>query len=408
MCFSENGKLDKVAWFISVFLFSSSIIFESYSWGKIVLIFGAVVLFFIDSFLNHAKYYFRFSSIHKFILLLFLFTLMSSVWAVRPLESLQKAYSYFQILIFVSIIYNHFIVYDDEENLLSVLKWSSYVISVYSIIFYGYSFIIRMITTGIRIENSYTNINTIGMLASFGIILKIDEIIRNKSIGFDVFLCIPNFVMLLATQSRKALLLLVFGVFMVLIFRNLNNRRKLNSIIKFSAITLFAVIAVLLMARLEIFSGINSRMVSLFALFTGQGRVDNSAFLRDTFIHVGFEIFKKNPIVGVGVGCPRFLNEMMSGYDTYLHNGFIEVLAGGGIIGFMIYYGSYFYLFCNFFRFRKQREILFPICLLLTILFFFRDFAMVSMYDKSMFFFFLIPFIFVDHLKFKSKYKQEM
>lgn len=408
MCFSENGKLDKVAWFISVFLFSSSIIFESYTWGKIILILGAAFLFLIDSFINHAKYSFRFSSIHKFILLLTLFSLMSSVWAVRPLESLQKAYSYFQILIFVSIIYNHFIVYDDEENLLSVLKWSSYVISVYSIIFYGYDFIIRMITMGVRIENSYTNINTIGMLASFGIILKIDEIIRNKRIGLDIILCIPNFVMLLATQSRKALLLLVFGVFMVLVFRNLHNRKILNSIIKVSAISLLAILAVILLARLEIFSGINSRMISLFALFTGKGRVDNSAYLRDTFIHVGLDIFKQHPIVGVGIGCPRFLNELMSGYDTYLHNGFIEALAGGGIVGFLIYYGSFFYLLYNFIRYRKQGGLLYPICFLLTLLLLFRDFAMVSMYDKSMFFFFLIPFIFVDHLKIMDKYKPEI
>lgn len=45
------------------------------------------------------------------------------------------------------------------------------------------------------------------MLAAFGIVIQVDDILREKRIGIETILCIPDFMMVIATQSRKALLI---------------------------------------------------------------------------------------------------------------------------------------------------------------------------------------------------------
>lgn len=105
---------------------------------------------------------------------------LSSIWGISAKDSLTKTFTYIQILICMSIVYNHFNKFDNVTPLIEVVKWSSYVISIYSIMYYGLNFVISMMTSGVRLDNSYSNINTIGMLAAFGIIIQIDDILREK------------------------------------------------------------------------------------------------------------------------------------------------------------------------------------------------------------------------------------
>ena len=126
--------------------------------------------------------------------------------------------------------------------------------------YYGLDFIIKMITSGVRLENSYTNINTIGMFAAIGIIIQLDEMKKNHKFYVSTVFCVPAFMMVIATQSRKALLILIIGSVMVLIFRSVKKGRALLNILKIIIIICGIFVVLKYASGLTIFSGINKRM----------------------------------------------------------------------------------------------------------------------------------------------------
>lgn len=199
----------------------------------------------------------------------------------------------------MSIVYNHFYKFENINQLLSILKWASYIISIYSLVYYGYDFIVSMMKSGVRIDNTYTNINIIGMYAAIGIVIQIDEIVRNKRFKISSIFCIPSFIMVIATQSRKALLMLIIGILLDLIIHNLQNKKFITNLIKIVVIILSAVFILSFLSNFEIFDGINSRMDYLVSMFTGKGDIGASARTRKNMIELGIQIFKENPILAL-------------------------------------------------------------------------------------------------------------
>lgn len=385
-------KANKLVWLLTTFFFSAITIFESYTWGKFLLAAAVMLIFFVDVIIEKGIYHFHIGAYHKFIAVFTIYILLSTIWGISRQDCITKFSTFVQILVLMSVIYNHYYRFDNVESLLNVVKWSSYIISIYSIFYYGLDFIIKMATAGTRIENSYTNINTIGMLAAIGIILQIDEILRKHKVTPAIIFCVPSFGMVISTQSRKALLILVIGVFMVFISRNHKKGRVLKNIIGIVLIVVAGIILLKVLSSVEIFAGINERMKVLLAVFSENGNMGDLS-MRKKLISLGVEIFKKNPIFGIGIGCPHIIAKQKLGYDAYLHNGFVECLAGGGIVGFVIYYFSYVYLIFKLYKYRKYKDSLFSICLILIIIFLFRDYAMVSMYSKVTYFYFMISFL---------------
>ena len=137
----------------------------------------------------------------------------------------------------------------------------------------------------------------------------------------------------------------------------------------------------------------------IVAAFTGNGTVGASFSTRQKLIELGWSIFKEHPLVGIGIGCPHVIANQVLNFDAYLHNGFVEILAGGGIIGFILYYSSYVYIFYNLFKYRNYKDESYVLCVILALIFLFRDYAMVSMYSKITYFYFLIFFIYIQILK---------
>lgn len=99
-------------------------------------------------------------------------------------------------------------------------------------------------------------------------------------------------MMAIATQSRKALLMMVIGILLVLISRNLSSGKLVRNIIKIIIIIVIALLVLKTLSGMEIFSGINQRMEYLVAMFTGKGEIGNSAMLRQQLIDLGIEMFK--------------------------------------------------------------------------------------------------------------------
>ena len=88
---------------------------------------------------------------------------------------------------------------------------------------------------------------------------------------------------------------------------------------------------------------------------------------------------------------------------TYLHNNYVELLAGGGIVGFAVFYSMYGYLIVNFIRKRRVAEPMKNLCIIIVVLLLVMDVALVSYYSKDLYFILMIPFLEIDKLSKKEE-----
>ena len=77
--------------------------------------------------------------------------------------------------------------------------------------------------------------------------------------------------------------------------------------------------------------------------------------------------FWQKPILGHGIDSFRTLYGMLGGMETYSHNNFIEMLVSGGVVGFIIYYSIYVYIFKAMWRTTFIEKDSFSMCLFVII-----------------------------------------
>ena len=134
-------------------------------------------------------------------------------------------------------------------------------------------------------------------------------------------------------------------------------------------------------------------MARLLADFIGEGTVDNSTQLRQEFIQIGIRQFKETPIFGIGMGSSYVLTKMYTGHSTYLHNNFVEMLASGGILGFVVFYSMHAYVLYQLWKKRHKNDPLTDVCLTLLLIYILADYGTVSYYTKETYFLFMICFL---------------
>ena len=114
---------------------------------------------------------------------------------------------------------------------------------------------------------------------------------------------------------------------------------------------------------------------------------------------MGLNAFKESPILGIGLDNARLLTRATYGFDHYLHNNFVELLADTGLLGFCSYYSMYLYCFYNFIKLFKTHDRELFACITILVLRLVLDYGMVSYYYKENYFFLLIIFIRISQIK---------
>lgn len=398
--FKRLSMTEKLIWFFTLTFFCSFTIFEQYSWGRYVLLGVTFIIAIFSVFNGKNRYNYVISSFHYHCFAFIAFTLMSATWGMNFNDSIVKGVTLIEILFCLFFVNNYFYYRDDGAyQLLSIVKWASYIISIYSLLFYGIEYILEMVENGARIGNEYTNINTIGMLAAIGITIQIDQIFANRRFMLSALFCAPSFYMLIATQSRKAFVMLIGGVVLSAIIRNVDSKNGLKTALRIVLIALGSYLLIRQVLKLPIFGAILNRIDKLIAAITGEGDIDHSAMLRRSMVEIGMRQFKKTPILGIGIGCSHLIVKPVLGLDTYLHNNFVELLACGGIVGTGIYYSFYLDIFYKFSKFRAIKDEALGTCLILAVLLFAMDWGRVSLYSKSTYFYFMLFFVEIGILK---------
>lgn len=389
-------------------LFVLFILFDTYTWGKYTFLGLSIGIFILGCAIQHGKTSVRLTPYVAMNVLFICFALISSLWAISASDSVTMARTLTRTFVCAYAVYITYINIPelDETVLLKAVMWAGYIVSIYTLFFYGLDTIIAAgSSSSLRVNTEFANVNTIGMACALSCVIQVGIrfIGRNLRLFPSALFMIPCIVVIAATQSRKAIVFLATGILGCIFVNAQKSDKKLGG--KLFRILLGICVCVVIfyiILQLNIFSGVRERMSALMNSFFGTGAADHSTTLRHDMRILGLKWFMRHPIGGIGIANPHILARDYLNFNAYLHDNFAELLCGGGIIGFCLYYAMYAYLFSQLWKYRKvdkQRVAFFVLWLMLMLA---MNFGMVTYYSKAQNFYLMIHFINAFDLKRKA------
>lgn len=334
-------KISRILFFltiVTVYLFSAT---DSYSitWVAYIL-FTAVGL--LTVFYNGGKI-----RVYKEIWLFVLFVVYSGVSLLWAKYDKNQSLSFLlMMIVFTILACNVFRTKEDIEFLIKANIWAGVILSIYAPFTYGFNNYVTAMIGGMRMGSEVGGANTVGICTAMSLVMALGYYLfkRNK---LYIIVIVPMVFTCFSTGSRMALITLVAGVLiMFFIYFNMENRNKLGSFFKiviFSVAALFALYYVL--KSIPAFNRLYVRFDELVQVLLGNmASTDGIGTnrIRTVLINTGLSAFKENPVLGIGFNNGRYLLSGYKGNSTYsLHNNYVDILCGGGIIGFIIYYSLY-------------------------------------------------------------------
>lgn len=389
----ESKKNDIIATILVSFLIMCFYLFELETWGRYVLIAITVVITILYCVRHHFKLFFSFGAFHYQILMFAIYCFVSAIWAWNTAVSISKGLTITSILLCFSFIYCYFDECDSVEPLVNAILFAGYGIALYAISFYGISEIMMVARGATRLGNDFTNINSIGMVAAISCLIQYYYFKKGKYRRL-VFLALPALIMIAASQSRKAIVMLIVGIFLITAITSEKEKRR-KSILRVLLAVFVLALLIWALNNLSILSGSNLRMQQMLSSFGNDAQETGRQYFR----RVGLEQFKKTPILGIGIGNSAELLDNLIGRRTYLHDNYIELLSCGGIVGFAIYYSIYAYLIVNLWKYRICDNGECYLCLVLIILMLVMDYGMVSYFDKQQYIYFMLCYLQIEKCK---------
>lgn len=389
-------------------LFVLFILFDTYTWGKYTFLGLSIGIFILGCAIQHGKTSVRLTPYVAMNVLFICFALISSLWAISASDSVTMARTLTRTFVCAYAVYITYINIPelDETVLLKAVMWAGYIVSIYTLFFYGLDTIIAAgSSSSLRVNTEFANVNTIGMACALSCVIQVGIrfIGRNLRLFPSALFMIPCIVVIAATQSRKAIVFLAAGILGCIFVNAQKSDKKLGGKL-FRSLPGICVCVVIfyIILQLNIFSGVRERMSALMNSFFGTGAADHSTTLRHDMRILGLKWFIRHPIGGIGMANPHILARDYLNFNAYLHDNFAELLCGGGIIGFCLYYAMYAYLFSQLWKYRKvdkQRVAFFVLWLMLMLA---MNFGMVTYYSKAQNFYLMIHFMNVFDLKRKA------
>ncbi|WP_162011066.1 O-antigen ligase family protein [Streptococcus sp. S784/96/1] len=338
---------------------------------------------------------------HIYMLVFAAFCTLSSLWAQDSSLSTLKGERILDIAISMSIFY---MIYSERHKdivntLFTIMMWSGYLIVAYEIYFYGWSQLMLLLSETVRIHSDFLNANTLGMVVAYSIVINYYLILYRKTPFWQSFPLPFALIVLAGSGSRKAITIVLLGVVLITFFKNFRGGKLFRKFPKILISGIVLLLAFQFLSGLAMFEGVMERLESMLNIFNGNASIDKSTWERLELIKLGWKLFQENPILGVGMDNPRIFSWIVVSKVLYLHNNYMEILSGGGLIGFIVYYWFYGYLFYAYFKYRKGNTELCGICITLLIIRLIIDFGAVSYYDQDTYFWLLIFYLGAKELK---------
>lgn len=341
---------------------------------------------------HHFRFKVKFNGFHLYIILFTLFCYISSLWALDSRYTIGRGNTMLLTLIVLFAISICFVDVYSIDQMLKAMMWTGFIVTFYSIYYFGFNYIFLSIQGAYRlgIDEDFINPNEIGMCAAYAMVITFYYALFKKKKVYLLF-DIPAFVVVLATEGKKAILILALGIILLVAFKNNGNKNFLKKFIRNLGLFIAVILVIAVASRLPIFSAVTERFNLMFDAFLGRGMAGNSTVTRLTLIDIGLGLFKEHPIGGIGINNAHFIaGNIFNHSDYYLHNNYIEMLADGGIIGFCIYYSLFIILVIKYWKIRDFKDGEFVVCFSLLIINLVMDIASVSFLDRETYFYLLM------------------
>ena len=140
---------------------------------------------------------------------------------------------------------------------------------------------------------------------------------------------------ILYTGSRQGMLLTASMILIVILAALSRMLHRPGLLVLPLAIVVLGTVAI----TLDVFGLSTNRYIQRLFNLLGYFREEEllvreqSVFLRALYIEVGLELWRERPLVGYGMDSFRHI----SGFRTYSHNNFVDLLVGGGVLALGIY-----------------------------------------------------------------------
>ena len=264
--------------------------------------------------------------------------LLSILWAVRTGNATTMATRTLPLLtLFALILYNYIDSIGDTHVLLNAIYIAGVVLAAYTIyIEGGIAGYMSRLMSGVRVGEEVNNVNTIGLGTGISSIIAFYLTISKKKPWHLLCLILCGFVSL-GTGSNKALLVIVLGCLLVMLFDSYSSG-SLVSLVRFLLGISLVVGAFLFLLQLPIFETINTRFQDLIQAYLGNSQADNSIRTRNALVVAGLAQFFEAPLLGIGINNGSVVAMQTVGHDYYLHNNYVELLVDVGIIGTALFY----------------------------------------------------------------------
>lgn len=318
-----------------------------------------------------------------------IYIILTYFWSIDQNASFIKIKTLMQIFILCILIYQLFYLTKRVDVFIKSLLIAGLVLCIYTIYIYTPSVFLKYLIIGKRFGGKVLQENIMGIYSATTFIICIYYGLYKKRRMFYLIGILP-FMLAMATGSRKALIMIVLGV-ILLIYLKLGLKKVLNS----TVITILLLIAFINIIELPIFSMIYNRLEGMLNTFTGTGKQETSAVLRKDMIRNGLNDFYIKPFFGYGVGSSGVLLQKSMGINTYFHCNYVEMLINGGIIAFTIFYSMYLYIIGKLISYISKKNIVSILIILILAVQLVIDVGSVSYYNKMVYVYLTIGFVMV-------------
>lgn len=395
----------KIAWLLIVVTYFLSYIIVENKYEIYIFMSLTMILLLVYTVENKGIVKIYFTIYHIHLLLFCLFCYLSSTWAVYKDLAIGKGNTLLEILLLTTAVFYCANRENAVDFLLKAVMWGGFCVSFYVIFYYGAGGIFNVFREHVRIDSTLINANSLGICSAYSLLISLYYIIYDKTHLWNIVM-IPSIIMLAASGSRKAILMVIGGTLILFTLKNIDRRNVVRGMLRIVLAVLLILIVFIFLSRLSIFEEVKIRMAGMLSTILGRGAVDSSTVTRLRLIEIGMDVFKEHPFIGLGIDNTSILAAGIFNKESYyLHNNFVEMLANGGIVGFVLYYFFYVYVLGGMIKYRDFNDKEYNICLTLLLLVLIMDYGVVSYLNKGIYIF---KIIFLFQLKKIRKNKGEM
>lgn len=340
MRIKKNNILDKLSDLTFAVYLIVLYLFE-FDTANVNLTYFAFILYaFIVCYKTVVRRQWCFGNYMTFGLLFVIFCTVSYFWADKPSDASVRISTLWQVFLLFLIVYHDFKYREDKGYIFKCMFVAGLILTVYTVALNGLSGIIEQMKAGERLNSDTSNINDIGMNLALTVIIGLYYIINKRKFWMIPLIILP-FIISVSTASKKVIIMYIIAIMILSYIKGGSN--FVIKLFKISAVAAVLLLIIVQFSDLPIFNTITERFESMFAIFNGnETHVDASTRERNILMENAWEIFKRNPIIGCGIGNFGYNNAtLFGGLYVYAHNNYLELLADVGIIGFFLYYAIY-------------------------------------------------------------------